>query len=79
MRRIARIFIISLIAGVLLFGQRWYSYVTNTTSPYDEVGIEINSALPAPIRKWGCDKLHERFPDARPPNGCQTPDGKSWM
>jgi hypothetical protein len=53
--------------------------VTNKTSPYNEVGIDLNSAMPAPIRKWGCDKLHATFPKAQPPNGCQADDGKSWM
>jgi hypothetical protein len=53
--------------------------VTNKTSPYDETGIQINSALPAPLRKWGCDKLHANFPNALPPAGCQAEDGKSWM
>jgi len=79
MRRLARIFVITLVAGVVLFGQRWYSYVTNTTSPYDEVGIQINSALPAPIRKWGCDKLRKNFPNAQPPEGCLARDGQSWI
>lgn len=79
MRRAARTLIIVMIAGVILFGQRWYSYVTNKTSPYDEAGIELNSAMPEPIRKWGCDKLHENFANAVPPKGCQADDGKSWM
>jgi hypothetical protein len=79
MRRAARTFLIIIIAGVIFFGQRWYSYVTNTKSPYDEVGIELNSSMPAPIRKWGCDKLHETFANALPPYGCLAADGKSWM
>lgn len=79
MRRPLRIILISLLAFVIFFGQRWYTYVTNKTSPYDEVGIQINSALPSPIRKWGCDKLHANFANALPPAGCQAEDGKSWM
>lgn len=79
MHRAARTILIILIAGVIFFGQHWYRYVTNKTSPYDEVGIDINSAMPAPIRKWGCDKLHANFPTSLPPNGCQADDGKSWM
>lgn len=79
MHRAARTILIVIIAGVILFGQRWYSYVTNKTSPYDEAGIELNSAMPLPIRKWGCDKLHETFANALPPNGCRAEDGKSWM
>ncbi|HEY8127417.1 MAG TPA: hypothetical protein VIF39_01695 [Hyphomicrobium sp.] len=41
-----------IIAGVIFFGQRWYTYVTNKTRAYDEVGIQLNSAMPSPIRKW---------------------------
>jgi hypothetical protein len=79
MHKAARTLLIIIIAFVIFFGQRWYAYVTNKTSPYNEVGIELNSAMPAPVRKWGCDKLHETFPKAQPPNGCQADDGKSWM
>jgi hypothetical protein len=79
MHKAARTILIIIIAFVLFFGQRWYAYVTNKTSPYNEVGIELNSAMPAPIRKWGCDKLHATFPKALPPKGCQADDGKSWM
>lgn len=79
MRRALRIVLISFVAFVIFFGQRWYNYVTNKTSPYDETGIQINSALPAPIRKWGCDKLRTNFPKAEPPAGCEANDGKSWM
>lgn len=35
--------------------------------------------MPAPIRKWGCDKLRENFANALPPKGCQAADGRSWM
>ncbi|HVZ03779.1 hypothetical protein [Hyphomicrobium sp.] len=79
MHRVARTILIIIIAGVIFFGQRWYRYVNNKTSPYDEVGIELNSAMPAPVRKWGCDKLHANFPKSLPPYGCQAEDGKSWM
>jgi hypothetical protein len=79
MQKAARTFLIIVVAAVIFFGQRWYTYVNNKTSPYDEVGIQINSALPSPIRKWGCDKLHGNFANALPPYGCQSSDGKSWM
>ena len=79
MRRPLRTIFIIIVAAVIFFGQRWYTYVNNKTSPYDEVGIQINSALPSPIRKWGCDKLRANFPNAVPPNGCAAGDGKSWM
>lgn len=64
----------------LLFGGQWYLYVTNTESPYDEVGIAINSRMPGVIRKWGCDQLQQTFKNALPPYGCQNlADPNRWM
>ena len=60
-----------LIAGAGTIGWRWYSYVTAGASPYDEVGIEVNRRLPAPLRTWGCERIRDRFPRAVPPYGCQ--------
>ncbi|WP_100220936.1 hypothetical protein [Agrobacterium albertimagni] len=76
MLRFALIFIIGLSVVV---GGRWYVYVSNTSSPYDEVGIEINSRLPHVLRKWGCDRLEQSFPNSVPPYGCGAPDSRSWI
>lgn len=80
-KRVVRILAITLFAAVVLIGQRWYSYVTNTKSPYDEVGIEINRYMPTPIRKWGCDRMHATFGNVLPPYGCQAEgsDGRQWL
>lgn len=61
-----------LLAGVGTLGWRWYRYVTAGDTPYDEVGIEVNSRLPEPLRAWGCARIKERFPRAVPPYGCQA-------
>jgi hypothetical protein len=66
------------VAVVVVFGFTWYRYVTNTSSPYDEVGIELNSRMPAPLRDWGCAQLKAHFAGALPPYGCQSADGRSW-
>lgn len=81
MRRILRVLIITIITATVMIGYQWYSYVTNTKSPYDEVGIEINRYMPKPIRKWGCDQLHKTFGNALPPYGCaaEQGNGKEWM
>lgn len=77
--RILRVLLIVLIAAIVMFGWRWYQYVSNTDSPYNEVGIELNSRMPGPINKWGCDKLQQTFANALPPYGCQsTADAKQW-
>lgn len=60
------------------FGYRWYDYVANATSPYDEVGIAINRRLPEPLRMWGCGKLRERFARSVPPYGCGNAAGTGW-
>jgi hypothetical protein len=72
--------IITLGVSVLTAG-RWYTYVTNINSPYDEVGIELNSRMPLQVRAWGCNKLHATFPKALPPLGCARPEGPAnqWM
>ena len=59
------------VATVGTVGWRWYHYVTAGSSPYDEVGIEVNRRLPEPLREWGCARIKERFPRAVPPYGCQ--------
>ena len=64
-----------LLAGVGTLGWRWYRYVTAGDTPYDEVGIEVNSRLPEPLRAWGCTRVKERFPRAVPPYGCQPGQG----
>jgi len=38
--------------AVVVVGFRWYRYVANTDSPYDEVGITLNNAMPGPINSW---------------------------
>ncbi|POR41715.1 hypothetical protein [Methylobacterium sp. V23] len=60
-----------LVAGFGTIGWRWYAYVTAGATPYDEVGIEVNRRLPAPLRTWGCERIRDRFPRAVPPYGCQ--------
>ena len=78
--RIIRLLVILVITFVAVFGYRWYGYVSNTDSPYDEVGIELNSRMPGPIRKWGCDKLHVTFGNVLPPYGCQSAaDARQWL
>ena len=63
--------VVAVLLGVLgTVGWRWYSYVTAGESPYDEVGIELNSRAPSPLRTWGCTRLADRFPGSVPPYGC---------
>ncbi len=63
---------------VVLTGFRWYRYVSNTDSPYDEVGITHNKAMPGPINSWGCAKLKTTFANSLPPYGCAAGDGTQW-
>lgn len=62
-----------LLAILGTFGVRWYAYVTNTGSPFDEVGIGLNARVPEPLRAWGCGRLKATFADRTlPPQGCGT-------
>ena len=79
MSKLLRLAVIVVLVFVVVLGGFWYRYVTNTESPYQEVGIELNSRMPEPIRKWGCDKLRSNFSSAVPPYGCSTGDGTSWI
>lgn len=75
-----RILLIVVLAPALLLGFQWHRYVTNKETPYDEIGIALNSRMPEPIRKWGCDRLKASFPNSLPPYGCQNPETPtSWM
>jgi hypothetical protein len=79
MFRLLRLVVLMAVVVAAVLGVYWYGYVTNSESPYQEIGIELNSRMPDPIRKWGCDKLQAKFAGALPPYGCATGDGTSWM
>ena len=77
--RTIALFVVAIALGLgLTLGHRWYDYVANATSPYDEIGIEINSRLPESLRAWGCGRLKERFARAIPPYGCSDATGRNW-
>lgn len=79
LRRAIRLLLTVVIVLAVVIGFRWYRYVTNAESPYDEVGIELNSRMPGPINKWGCVTLHATFGGALPPYGCQdSADARKW-
>lgn len=79
MKRLVQLIIIAAIAFAATLGGRWYIYVTNSDTPYDEVGIALNSSLPLPLRKWGCDQLKKNFSRGLPPHGCSAGDGRQWI
>lgn len=75
MARILSTLVTIIIAITLTLGWRFYSYATNTESPYDEIGIELNSRAPAFLNSWACDRLQATFPNSIPPYGCGKDDG----
>lgn len=79
MRKLLSIVFVIVVALAVTVGWRWYSYVSNTVSPYDEVGIELNSRMPMPLRTWGCQKLKATFGAVVPPYGCSAGDGTTWI
>ncbi|MBB3523888.1 hypothetical protein [Rhizobium sp. BK456] len=78
MRKLLRLLLVIALAVVVFTGFRWYRYVSNTDSPYDEIGITLNDAMPAPINSWGCAKLKTTFAGSLPPLGCAGADGTQW-
>jgi len=78
-KKVVQVFCVVVVAAAVMFGGRWYLYVARSSSPYDEVGIALNSYAPKPLRSWGCHKLQERFPSQLPPYGCSRPDGRTWL
>ncbi|MBY4590421.1 MULTISPECIES: hypothetical protein [Rhizobium] len=78
MRKLLRLLLVIALAVVVFTGFRWYRYVSNTDSPYDEIGITLNNAMPGPINSWGCAKLKTTFAGSLPPLGCAGADGTQW-
>jgi len=78
MQKILQVVTVVVVAGLVMFGGRWYMYVAQSDTPYDEVGIALNGYAPGPLRTWGCNKMKERFSNQLPPYGCASADGRSW-
>lgn len=78
MKKLLTVFVIAVILVFGAIGGRWLLYVTNTSDPLDEVGIELNSRMPEPLRKWGCAQLKENFANRLPPYGCAAFGGTDW-
>ena len=79
MRRVLTVLLAAVVAVVMVVAGRWYIYVTNTESPYDELGIALTQFMPDPVRAWGCGKLEITFAGALPPFGCSGASGDQWM
>jgi hypothetical protein len=79
LKRIAMASVTVLVILGATLGYQWHNYVTAGASPYDEVGISINSALPRPLRVWGCAQIEARFRGALPPLGCGNKTGNGWI
>lgn len=76
-RRAALIRAVILASIMLLLGGKWYSYVAFADSPYDDLGAGLNSIMPGPINRLGCEMLQKRFGDIPiPPRGCNV--GGRW-
>jgi hypothetical protein len=79
MRRLVTLVVAVLVAVVVSAFGGYYNYVTNSETPFDEVGIGLAKYMPGPVRTWGCGKLHDRFGNTLPPYGCQTDaDPTQW-
>jgi hypothetical protein len=75
MKKLLTVLLVAVVAVIGVIGGRWLLYVTNTSDPLDEVGIELNSRMPEPLRQWGCAQLKAKFENRLPPYGCAAADG----
>jgi hypothetical protein len=71
MQRLVIILFAVIFSFFAVLGGRWLYYVTQSASPYDEVGATLMMHVPEPLRAWGCARLKERFPRVLPPAGCE--------
>ncbi len=78
MKKLLTVLLVAVMAVIGVIGGRWLLYVTNTSDPLDEVGIELNSRMPEPLRQWGCSQLKANFADRLPPYGCSVVGGTGW-
>ncbi|RDL51707.1 hypothetical protein BLJAPNOD_02844 [Ensifer sp. M14] len=78
MKKMIRILLTIVIATTVVLGFRWYQYVDNRQSPFDEVGIALNAMMPGPVRQWGCGRLKRTFGNGLPPHGCAASNGSEW-
>lgn len=76
MGKVAVIAASALFSLAVVIGGFWLNYVYRTATPYDEIGIELNSRMPRPLREWACRRLQERHGRVIPPYGCA--DFESW-
>ncbi len=79
MPKFLQIVIVVAVGALVMIGGRWYRYVAQGDTPYDEVGIALNGHAPAPLRRWGCRNLQTRFPGQLPPYGCGSANGRDWI
>lgn len=79
MKRLVLIVFVALVVAAGVVGQQWHAYITNTDSPFDEVGMELNNMLPGPLHDYGCNRLKQTFGGKTlPPYGCADDTGKGW-
>jgi hypothetical protein len=58
---------------MLIIGGKWYTYVAHADSPFDDFGSSLNSIMPGPLNRMGCDMLKQRFGNIPiPPKGCNV-------
>ncbi|OYX75528.1 MAG: hypothetical protein B7Y95_01830 [Rhizobiales bacterium 32-66-11] len=61
-----------LVLLVVAVGGYWAYYVFGASSPYDQIGVAINSHLPEEARAYGCTELKKRHTAATAaPEGCE--------
>lgn len=77
-----KLILLVLVSAIFYVGYTYVSYVknwNNAETPFDEVGIDLNSYMPGFIQDWGCAQLKAEFGNKTlPPYGCSAATGKGW-
>jgi hypothetical protein len=73
--RQALLLIVLIVIGVVGY---WLYYALAATDQFDQIGMDINNMMPAPMNEWACDQLQLRFGDQNAPFGCTADDFTSW-
>ena len=79
MKKMMSLIVVMVAVLAVVMAGFYYRYVTNTETPYDEVGITLHGFMPGFIQTWGCAQLKVNFADQLPPTGCNVAgDPTAW-
>lgn len=58
-----------ILLAILVFGYWLYATYTSATAD-DRIWAQINERMPEQLRKWSCEQMNARLPEAETPDSC---------